>query len=194
MKLSSIAATAALSTLLSLSANVHALGEADGVWLKTNFSTQKSKEVTKSTGEMKSKSSKGTCYTQLSYAAGSPGTYSGIVWCQTDGSLIYSQTAGTFNLTELPNGNAVGIDDNVEFRNKLSHRVRGYGSHLLTVKKDKTNAFKSATLVTLGAEIVPSFSTPGGSSTLDPANPDVFLIGGYTTSSKSVPASKVPFL
>lgn len=56
----------------------------------------------------------------------------------------------------------------------------------MTIKKDKNGNFKSAQLKTLGAEMI--------NSALNPADTNLILVGGFTSSSVSIPASKVPFL
>lgn len=141
-------------------------------------------EVDKTTGEFKKKTSKGTCYTHLSYSSG---TYTGTIYCQSDAGLAYAATPSSFGLTELPGGDAAYYrDDFVEFRNKSGNLVNGWSNSFMTIKKDKNGNFKSAQLKTLGAEMI--------NSALNPADTNLILVGGFTSSSVSIPASKVPFL
>lgn len=175
--------------LLGASANVWALGEADGQWLKLKYKTQNGLQVNVVSGVTQKVKSTGTCYTQLIYTPnptpGLPGFYTGDVICQNN-TGGFASTADDIFLFELPGGfSAFDVDDFVSYGNFFGHVVRGYANQQATIKLSSLGTFKKATFQSNG-ELV--------GASLNPADTNLVLVGGYTVTGKSISASKLPFI
>lgn len=175
--------------LLGASANVWALGEADGQWLKLKYKTQNGLQVNVASGETQKTKSTGTCYTQLVYNLNpNPGGlnfYTGDVICQLP-SGAFASTSNDIFLFELPGGfSAFDVDDFVTYGNFFGHVVQGYANQQAAIKLTRLGAFKKATFQSNG-ELV--------GASLNPADTNLILVGGYTVTGKSISASKLPFI
>lgn len=177
-------------TLLGASANVFALGEADGQWFRLKYKTQNGLQVNTASGDTAKTKSVGTCYTQLIYTPNLvdptlPGTYQGDVICE-DSAGDFVSTAADIFLFELPGGVAAYETDNfVFYGNPFGHVVGGFSDQQLAIKLDRVGNFKKASLQSNG-ELV--------SSSLNPLDTNLILVGGYTVIGRSIPASKLPFI
>lgn len=181
--------------LLGASANVWALGEADGQWLKLKFKTQNGLQVNVASGATQKAKSNGTCYTRLDYTSnptpGLPGFYEGNIICQLPSGL-FASTDGDIFLFELPGGfSAVEIDDFASYGNSSGHLVRGHANQQMAIKLSSSGTFKKATFQSNGELTGPDGV---GVASLNPADTNLVLIGGYTVTGKSIPASKLPFI
>jgi hypothetical protein len=185
MKTASLYRTLAGAALLALSGSIHALGEANGTWLKVKFATENGYEINHVTGAVAKKDIKPVvCYVYLNYDTSGAPTYKGTTYCPTEAGT-YTDKGSAFDLVELPGGNtAFSSDDYIGFANASGQFAYGIANATLTIKKDGGGKFKSASLKILGAQINSAIATPGGGN--------MELIGGITASGKTVSADKVP--
>lgn len=179
------------AALLSVSTNVAALGEADGIWLKLVYRTIAGQQINTASGDISRANSKGTCYAQLIYTPDGvnpgvdPGTYAGAIMCE-EAPDVFEATGGSINLTEVPGGlTAFAESDAVQLTNPSGHDIDGRGNGLLTIKLDRDMNFRKARFKSLASALE--------GARLDPTNTDLVMIGGLSIKGTSIDASKLPF-
>ncbi len=192
------AALAALSlVLVAVCAGASAAGDpvpvADGVaacsWLKLKAKASGYEVEAASAGLGPKRGVSATCYLQLMFTAADGanphGRYGGPILCQVDFETWEMSSVGEgFDGKALGDGNVLGIEDFMTFKNEAGDIITGFTSNRLTISiNKKTGEFKKATFTTFSGELL------AGSLFNETPAP---IFGGFVAKGSTVPEAKVP--
>lgn len=187
-----LAAVAVLAAALCAAAPGARAQVADGVaqcvWLKLKAKAAGFEIEDGDAGLGPKRGPSAVCYMQLNYAAPDAdnlhGRYSAPILCQVDfENWAMSEFGDGYDGKALADGNVLGLEDFVSFKNDAGDILEGYSSSRMLISVDKQGAFKKATLASSSGELLRN-------STFN--DTPALLFGGFTVKGSSVPVTKVP--